>query len=134
MEKKKNEDFIFHRLDKECEPGSTPIPHWLHLQKRDFELLGFIVECIAISFQKMRDSEGESNWEFDSKEYLGSNIGDGRSCTANYLNKLLLKAIQEQFFDYAIREEKGTKIITKLNAELIFNELLNKEIKHDRNS
>lgn len=106
---------IFKKLDSQCEPYSTPLPSLLLTNAVSCEVMGMCMYILCEAFQKMRDTEGKSNWEMNasSKEFLVK-----RDITANKLRKILMQCQAHGFIEYA--KEVGKDIFVKVNVKSLF--------------
>lgn len=107
---------IFEILDKEIAPNDTFVPNKLFELKLPLELWGFFGILIGHAFIKMRETSGESNWEFECSFFKKKERGKSR-LTINNIRKYLVKGLEFNIVKN-VREE-NFKIYATINIEYL---------------
>ena len=119
-EKQKLEKDLFDMLDKECARETTPIPDKLIFMRMKCEILGIMSFLLCEAFAKMRETNGQSNWEFDAKIMVGNKKFSKTLLTLNALRKYLSICQGANLIEYS--KEVDNEIIVKVNALFLFSE------------
>jgi hypothetical protein len=115
------ENKIYEYLNENCRPYSAPIPHILTDQPIKCEIVGIMGKLICDAFQKMRDTNGQSNWECDAKCNVGTKVSEKRVMTLNKLRKVLMECQGHDLIEYA--KERDDEIIVKINVTWLFEDI-----------
>lgn len=123
-EKQMIEKEIFEKLRSVCRPHSTPIPHKIFDQsitKSNFlEVAGIFSLILSYCFTEMTETDGESQWEIECKQFINRKQGKDR-LTKNKLTKILVSCLDLGWIEYI--KDPQDSIHIKINASYLYPDL-----------
>lgn len=113
---------IYEILNRECPPNQTPCPHKvIDDPEISCELLGFFFLLLCLAFDRMRKSNGETNWEFGCSYFFKKAEGKNK-LTKNALRKMLIACLNKNLIT-GINEVGDEEFMVQINADHLFEKL-----------